>query len=310
MPCDHDCKCEPIEEDYCQEQFEEFSEETPDVYSQKQIIGLSIDSNNSRFGVPGQVNFRITNVALALTNEQQCKHIISVSYGEFNEKYVIARLLPGVVESLSIDILIPASLVEQQISLSVEGGDCGAVDVVGILEYVKNEPTHEQQNEIVNDFMESSSESEQPVIKTLQQQRDEMLKEKLQKAAEKEIQKAKEMKNQIPEFRNFKQLQMRDDITGRGKECKVGNKVMMKYELRLTNEKGKVLDSTKGNQKFKFTVGRGEVIKGWDLGIPGMKEGGKRTIIVPPHLGYGGQQTGPIPANSILYFSVELVQVI
>jgi len=56
-------------------------------------------------------------------------------------------------------------------------------------------------------------------------------------------------------------------------------------------------------------MGKGEVVKGMELGVEGMKVGGKRKITIPPHQGYGGAPQGPIPANSTLIFEVELVSV-
>ena len=80
----------------------------------------------------------------------------------------------------------------------------------------------------------------------------------------------------------------------------------MTYILKLTNENGRVVDQTKGNSKFIFKLGAGEVITGWDLGVPGMRVGGKRTLVVPPAHGYGSKATGPIPGNSTLYFEIQL----
>ena len=65
--------------------------------------------------------------------------------------------------------------------------------------------------------------------------------------------------------------------------------------------------SYKRNQTAKFPIGRGRLIKAWDLSIPGMKKGEKRLMIVPPSLGYGSRAVGPIPANSFLIFEIEMV---
>ena len=78
---------------------------------------------------------------------------------------------------------------------------------------------------------------------------------------------------------------------------------------------GWLLDGTKfdsshdRNQAFLFQLGRGQVIDGWDQGVAGMKVGGKRKLVIPPELGYGPQQVGPIPGNSTLVFEVELIQI-
>ena len=74
---------------------------------------------------------------------------------------------------------------------------------------------------------------------------------------------------------------------------------------------GTVFDSSSkpGGGPYTFTLGVGSVIKGWDLGIKGMKVGGKRKLIVPSKLGYGNQDMGVIPPNSKLIFIVELMEV-
>lgn len=92
-----------------------------------------------------------------------------------------------------------------------------------------------------------------------------------------------------------------------GKLAKPGKKVIVKYVGKLKN--GKVFDQTAGNKTFAFRLGVGEVIKGWDRGVEGMRVGDKRRLIVPPLMGYGATRTGPIPPNSELHFDVELVDV-
>jgi FK506-binding nuclear protein len=66
--------------------------------------------------------------------------------------------------------------------------------------------------------------------------------------------------------------------------------------------------NTKG-EPFKFTLGKGQVIKGWDIGVNGMAVGGERRIVVPANLGYGKQKSGPIPANSELTFDIKLISI-
>ena len=87
-----------------------------------------------------------------------------------------------------------------------------------------------------------------------------------------------------------------------------GKKVKVDYTGWLTN--GKKFDSSVGTgHPFEFTLGNGDVIKGWDEGIAGMKVGGKRQLRIPPSLGYGAQGTpgGPIPPNATLIFDVQLL---
>jgi len=94
---------------------------------------------------------------------------------------------------------------------------------------------------------------------------------------------------------------------GNGPEATKGRKVAMKYVGKLTKN-GKVFDASKS--PFNFVLGVGEVIKGWDLGVAGMKVGEKRTLIIPSELGYGARGAGrDIPPNSSLTFDVELLKV-
>jgi FKBP-type peptidyl-prolyl cis-trans isomerase len=97
---------------------------------------------------------------------------------------------------------------------------------------------------------------------------------------------------------------------GTGKEAKSGNDVEVHYTGWLTN--GKKFDSSVDRKEtFKFKLGAGMVIKGWDEGVAGMKEGGKRKLTIPPELAYGNKAVGGnlIPANSTLVFEVELIKV-
>ncbi|GBG74314.1 hypothetical protein CBR_g18725 [Chara braunii] len=93
-----------------------------------------------------------------------------------------------------------------------------------------------------------------------------------------------------------------------GKLAKPGKTVLVNYIGKLPN--GKVFDSTVGKRPFAFRLGVGQVVKGWDIGVNGMRVGDKRQLRVPPSLGYGSQGVkGVIPPNSTLVFDVELVEV-
>ena len=98
-----------------------------------------------------------------------------------------------------------------------------------------------------------------------------------------------------------------DVKVGAGAEAKAGDKVTVHYTGRLKD--GTQFDSSVGKKPFTFTIDAREVIKGWDEGVAGMKEGGKRKLIIPPELGYGARGSGPIPANAQLIFDVELLKV-
>jgi FKBP-type peptidyl-prolyl cis-trans isomerase FkpA len=105
------------------------------------------------------------------------------------------------------------------------------------------------------------------------------------------------------------ELQYEDLIVGTGKEATAGDFVIVHYTGRLAN--GKKFDSSVDRgEPFTFQLGMGKVIKGWDQGVAGMKEGGKRKLIIPPELGYGAKGFPPdIPPNAQLIFEVELLKV-
>jgi peptidylprolyl isomerase/FKBP-type peptidyl-prolyl cis-trans isomerase FkpA len=105
-------------------------------------------------------------------------------------------------------------------------------------------------------------------------------------------------------------LEADDVVPGRGREAKLGDTVHVQYTGTLTN--GKKFDSSyhHGGDPFKFTLGKGEVIQGWDQGVAGMKVGGKRRLRIPADLGYGEKGSPPnIPPGAGLVFDVELVSI-
>ena len=106
-------------------------------------------------------------------------------------------------------------------------------------------------------------------------------------------------------------LQFEDTLVGSGVEAKAGRNVTVHYTgwLYENGEQGAKFDSSKDrDDPFIFALGAGMVIKGWDEGVQGMKEGGQRTLIIPASLGYGARGAGGvIPPNATLKFEVELL---
>lgn len=108
-------------------------------------------------------------------------------------------------------------------------------------------------------------------------------------------------------------LQYQDLIVGEGEAAVAGKQVSVHYTgwLFENGQQGAKFDSSKDrNEAFVFPLGAGMVIRGWDEGVQGMKVGGKRTLIIPPQLGYGARGAGHvIPPNATLQFEVELLAV-
>ncbi|MBQ7256992.1 MAG: FKBP-type peptidyl-prolyl cis-trans isomerase [Abditibacteriota bacterium] len=108
----------------------------------------------------------------------------------------------------------------------------------------------------------------------------------------------------------LKKLVIKDIKEGTGRAAEEGNVVEVHYTGKLDD--GTVFDSSLTKEPpapFEFRLGKGFMVKGWDLGLVGMKEGGKRHLDIPAGLGYGDQRMGKIPANSDLHFDIELIAV-
>ena len=106
------------------------------------------------------------------------------------------------------------------------------------------------------------------------------------------------------------ELKIQDLVIGEGREIAKGALVQVNYEGRLDD--GTVFDSSAAKGRpFQFVFGTGRVIRGWDLGLVGMRVGGRRELFVPANLAYGERKIGnKIPANSNLSFVVELLEVL
>ncbi|HEY7188927.1 MAG TPA: FKBP-type peptidyl-prolyl cis-trans isomerase [Vicinamibacterales bacterium] len=115
---------------------------------------------------------------------------------------------------------------------------------------------------------------------------------------------------------NITELITQDEQVGSGNEAAAGRRVTVHYtgwlyEASAANHKGRKFDSSRDrNEPFEFGLGAGDVIRGWDEGVAGMKVGGRRTLTIPPGLGYGARGAGGvIPPNATLVFDVELLDV-
>ena len=103
-------------------------------------------------------------------------------------------------------------------------------------------------------------------------------------------------------------LTVEDVVVGTGVTAAAGDTVTVHYTGTLLN--GTKFDSSYDRgQPYTFRLGAGQVIAGWDQGVPGMRVGGKRRLTIPPSLAYGNQAVGSIPANSTLRFEIDMVSI-
>jgi FKBP-type peptidyl-prolyl cis-trans isomerase len=102
-------------------------------------------------------------------------------------------------------------------------------------------------------------------------------------------------------------LVIKDLVVGSGEEVQSGDNVTVHYTGWLKDDTQ--FESSVGGQPYRFTLGQGRVIQGWDQGLVGMKVGGTRRLTIPPKLAYGEAGSGPIPPNATLTFEVELLAV-
>ncbi len=114
--------------------------------------------------------------------------------------------------------------------------------------------------------------------------------------------------NSFDERGNLQSLVVDDVTPGTGAAVAAGDTVVVHYVGSLQN--GQEFDNShRRGQPYTFTVGRGQVIAGWDQGLVGMQVGGKRVLVIPPALAYGDRAQGGIPRNSTLVFAIELLEI-
>ena len=170
-------------------------------------------------------------------------------------------------------------------------------DASGLSSNSQNDFSEIKPAKTVNGFLEIDPEDPNPALFVM--------------ATEKPISQATKLGNQMDKSNSIKTasgLTITDLVIGKGEEASPGQKVSVNYTGRLSN--GKEFDTSYGRGPFSFPLGAGQVIKGWDEGVAGMKVGGKRELLIPPELGYGSRGAGGvIPPNATLTFEVELLSV-
>ncbi|KAG5889481.1 hypothetical protein JTB14_026493 [Gonioctena quinquepunctata] len=179
------------------------------------------------------------------------------------------------------------------------------------------EPEEEQEEEDSSmsdsDEVEAKNQKHQKSKKAKQNglpMKQEQKKEKDNKKQQQNESKSPKKEQQSPKKKTLQGGVMIEEIReGQGPPAKNGKFVSVYYEGRL-KQNNKMFDSTNKGAGFSFRLGSGEVIKGWDVGVAGMKVGGKRKITCPPAMAYGAKGSPPaIPGNSVLVFEVELKKV-
>jgi len=119
---------------------------------------------------------------------------------------------------------------------------------------------------------------------------------------------AADLKVDIPTMRLLPSgLLLQDLAEGKGDSVVAGMTAVVRYTGWLPD--GTRFDGNEDGEPYSVRLGTGSVIEGWDLGLLGMKAGGKRKLILPASLGYGAEGSGPIPPNSVLVFDVELLEI-
>lgn len=113
---------------------------------------------------------------------------------------------------------------------------------------------------------------------------------------------------------NYAPFAQLDLFVGSGDEAVNGRTLTVHYtgwfyDETKADRRGVQFDTSQGRGPFTYVLGAGQVISGWERGVPGMKAGGVRRLVIPPSLAYGNSRTGPIPPNATLVFDIELVSV-
>ncbi|KAL6931108.1 related to FK506-binding protein 3 [Hanseniaspora guilliermondii] len=188
-------------------------------------------------------------------------------------------------------------------------------DVEGKIHQLIGEVSAKRNRATIEELPEETE--EKPAKETKKQKKEDAKKVAFKKdlvegpSTSKKEQKKKEVPPPAPQKPKAKQLEggviIEDRTIGKGKQCKKGDKVGMRYIGKLKKNEKKVFDKNVKGKPFVFNLGKGDVIKGWDIGVAGMAVGGERRIIIPAAYAYGKTALPGIPANSDLIFDVKLV---
>lgn len=302
-------------------------------------FSFKLSKDNSSAFLPLEFNAltTITSISLSADNTSSKKHIIELCHGAKHSEFktVIARLLPGVIETATPNLSLSAHT--ERAKLNLLYGE-GPVDITGTIEMDLSKDREVREYMAENDMMDAlgdghagccahnddGDDDDRDAIRS-------QIKQKLMENAQHEPKRKSELAVTFSEagkssgvakeeksvtkpkgsaertFREVRGVKICDVKEGSGPALTQGKKASVTYVLRLGSETGKIIDQTTDNRKFKFRLGEGSVISGWEIGASGMKVGGKRILIIPPHLAYGKKGSPPeIPPNSTLYFELQL----
>ncbi|CAL6041411.1 Peptidylprolyl_isomerase [Hexamita inflata] len=263
--------------------------------------------------VPAFVTMQITGLSLSVDNSSTSKHIVSLLYSGVSQ--VIARLIPNRVETVQVDITIPATAAPQTFRLLLDGENVQDVDVVTMIyseEPAEEENEYEEMDEKdYNEYILGKQEactgcetnptcSGCPNQKSCQKPQNTLketeivIKPKPNTKEPKDEKKndpidqffasqsrAKAQEHKMDRSTNKTQIDYKDVINGTGKTAMPNKTIRIKLILRENNEKGKILEEVKDQQVFKFKIGRGDVSEGLERVVLGMREGGDREATGP-----------------------------
>lgn len=283
-----------------------------------------VEGEEITFAVKGENIVHLTGNYVFNDDEEEMGSEMESDDESFDEEEFMKNLPEGVtpeeVRALLAQQEMSGSEIESDEEIESEEEEEEEVPVVNkkrAAEPVKEEtPTKKQKAEA------KKAEAKKVEAKKVEEAKKEEPKKKEAKKVEakkEEAKKVEEPKKEEPKKKEAKKVEEKKKITklpngliiedvkvGEGASCKSGQRVGMRYIGKLTS--GKVFDKNVSGKPFSFLLGRGEVIKGWDIGVAGMKAGGERKLTIPAPLAYGKRGAPPdIPKNATLVFDIKLV---